>query len=210
MAQVLVLARPLSTFMDRASLMETIRFRLRHRRSGLALEQSHCQQSADEFAEMNLQMVSGEAGWDAICEFMRLLVTVETEELHRVLNISMEDSMKLIIPAMCDSWRRLVLPYQGLPFQVLKIIRMDPNTGLSFMKTLREQACGCSFCEDRFFSQVSRLEELLGPDSGRSFFTVDIAFEHTSLDAFKEFIHPPPAPYRCRYPKFLFSLLAQK
>ena len=136
-ARLLIITKPLSDYMDQASLLETIRIRLRMRRHGLRLEASKCQHSALEFAKMNVKMLMGGDAWDVISKALNLLTTRQSEELHSAFGINVQDSMTPLIVSICDCWRRLVLPFQRMPWQLLRIVDMEPDVGVPFMQGLK-------------------------------------------------------------------------
>lgn len=164
-AKILIATTPLSAFMDRASLMETMRLRMRLRRQGVELASSKVTTTQAEFAAQNLEMVSTEAGWDVVKDMFELITASETDELHDLFNVSLDDTTLPMVSGICDAWRRLIMAYQCLPWRFLQIVRMDSDTGLPFIRKLRAEVQGCDLCKDQFFSEVL-MDFVLNGDEG--------------------------------------------
>ena len=151
----LFLTRPLTRFMDRVSYVETVRQRLLLRRSGLTLRDSNIQETEPDLAELNLQLICGEAGIDVIKEFYNMLAESQLSDDMALWGVSLEECLNAIITGMSDSWRRLVLPFESLPWKSFRILRMPPNTGLEFLRREHQQTSTCAACGDAFFFQAT-------------------------------------------------------
>ena len=154
-AKILVVTRPLSVFMDDVSLVEVAQNRAQLRGLGFKLESSGCQYDRREVARMNLQLLTGETGRKAVDAYTDMLQSPHTSDAwFSQLGVSKQDSLASVFLGLCDAWRRLVLPFQCLPFQFLRIIVYDGSQGLDYAETLAKQTAGCSGCSDRMFSEV--------------------------------------------------------
>ena len=156
------MTQPLSQFMDQVSYVEVAQTRLRLRSSGLELRESRCQQNRAEVALMNLQLVTGGTGNNVADGYCNLL---QLPQSHPVwcsdLGVSKQDCLPLLFVGACDGWRRLVLPYDCMPWQLLKVLSMEPAAALDFAADLQKQHCRCSRCRDSGFSQVGDFSSCL-------------------------------------------------
>ena len=142
--------------MDRVSLVETIRQRVRLRLEGLKLPQSTCPYSAGDLIRMNLEILQGAAGWDTIDQCYQLLISDPTSSpnWHPEYAVPFAPSVPLLIASMCDTWRRLVLPYQNITFGILRLANMDVQEGLEFLWREFSRVQHCPQCCDPFFAEV--------------------------------------------------------
>ena len=159
-----MVTKPLSDLMDQISLVETIRHRLRLRRTGLGLKDSKVQHSERDLAELNLRLVSGEEGEKVLSAFFSSL-TSNLDGQSDVWGIPVVECVDAILLGMSDTWRRLVLPFQCQPWQCFRIARMNADSGLSFLRREQEKVKGCRSCADTFFFQVSWRAAFCFPNS---------------------------------------------
>eukprot|EP00439_Symbiodinium_sp_Y106_P065793 s1996_g10.t1 len=138
--EVPLLYRPLTNFMDQVSYAETAQTRLRLKSIGLELPGSKCPSSRDEVIEVNLNILIGGAGQGAIAEYRKLLESPATaDNWFADLGVSKDDSLPLLLIGICEAWRRLVLPYSSLPWQLLRVARMDVDDALDLVAALQKQ-----------------------------------------------------------------------
>ncbi|CAE7227113.1 unnamed protein product [Symbiodinium sp. CCMP2592] len=108
-----------------------------------------------QVVEMNLNILTGGAGKTAIAEYWQLLRSPATaNNWFADLGVSKNDSLPLLLIGVCEAWRRLVLPYTCLPWQLLLVTRMDVDGALDFAVSLQRQHCGCPRCSDPMFAEV--------------------------------------------------------
>lgn len=157
-----VLSRPLADYMDRLSLVETVRHRSQLRLRGILPETSKCFMTDEQLSEANLAFLTGDAGLTVLQEYMDFLQCPGGELLPDEFNVSQDECFPLVVIGLCDSWRRLVLPFTGLPWTLFRAINIPFNQGLDYMRSLGLRAGACSHCQDQFFSKVSRLLESSG------------------------------------------------
>ena len=144
--------------MDRVSLVETARHRLRLSLQDLKLENSKCKHSEADVVNMNLEILSGEAGWDVVmASYQLLLEEPDSPAWHPHYNLPHHACVGMIFTTLCDSWRRLVLPYQNITYKTLRLATMDAETGLEFLWREKQKVGECSCCQDRYFSMVFEL-----------------------------------------------------
>ena len=156
-AQALVVTRPLTQYMHDVSFVEVAQNRLRLRSSGLDLPDSRCHHTREEVALLNLRIVSGDAGRHAIDEYFRMLQRPQTDdEWFSDLGVSKQQSLHLMLLALCDAWRRLVLPFEAMPWQLFKVIAMEPAHALDYVCVLRREhySTDCHRCSDELFSEA--------------------------------------------------------
>lgn len=165
--------------MDRASLVETVRARLRLCRSGLRLDRSKCACDPDQLAQINLELVSGDAGRDCLRDFMKLFGDGEKQQLLDTFGIPISECLTPVIRTVCDTWRRLVLPYQCLPWQFFRILNMGPEEGLPFIEHQLQKTHQCSLCMDVFFTHAAWLHQ--GCVFGQSFVSNSAIFRSSGL-----------------------------
>ena len=148
--------------MDQVSFVETARHRLRLSLQNLKLENSKCKHSEADVVKMNLEILSGEAGWDVVMSSYQLLLQ-EPDSLswHPYYKLPYHDCVGMIFTTLCDSWRRLVLPYQNITYKTLCLATMDAQAGLEFLWREMQTTGQCSCCQDRYFSLVSELHMIL-------------------------------------------------
>lgn len=143
--------------MDQISFVESVRHRLRLRRSGLSLKDSKVCQTEQDLAELNLRIICGEEGFRTVNEFYRILTDPSARDRLGLWGIDVLDCVDSILLGMSDTWRRLVLPFQCQPWQGFRILRMSAEEGLAFLSEEQAKVRNCQSCADTFFFQVSRL-----------------------------------------------------
>ena len=144
--------------MDQASLVETVRRRLRLRLQGLQLADSKCTSSEEDLVEMNLHILGGEAGWEVVLENYDLLLSDPATDANWCphFGLPFATCAPLLVASMCDSWRRLVLPYQNITCCLLQLAVMDVQDGLELLWREQRKVAACSLCRDRFFAMAPR------------------------------------------------------
>lgn len=141
--------------MDQVSLVETVRHKVYLRSCGLELPQSSCAASEQDLVELNLQVVSGETGWNALCAFHALLEAPEDAECWNPgVHLNFGECFDLVLPAMSNTWRRLVMPYESLPWALFRLVKLDADAALVSLEGLLMQTSQCSKCQDISFSKV--------------------------------------------------------
>ena len=155
MSQCAVLTQPLAHFMDRISLVETIRQRVRLKTQGVQLGDSRCKYTESDLVQMNLQILSGEAGSDVIAAgYSLLLQPPEAAVWYPEFNMPYHESVLALLASMCDSWRRLVLPYQTFTYRILRIASMDADEGLEYIWREHNKVKHCCLCRDQYFAKA--------------------------------------------------------
>ena len=149
----LVITSPLKVYMDSASLVETVRLRVRSRGKGLSLESSSCKQVSDEdFVRMNLSLLTGLDGWLVVDEFFHMLQMPHMlETCYPGCALSLDTCFPLIVAGMADAYRRLVFPSQALPWTLLDVAVLTNEEALSKLQAVDRQ-CSCRRCRDPLFS----------------------------------------------------------
>ena len=146
--------------MDHVSLVETVRHRSRLRLQGLRLPESECTSSDQDLMKMNLHIVTGDAGWETVVHGYELLIADPTSDAKWCPEYEVEFSScaPLLVGSMCDSWRRLVLPYQNVTSAILQVAVMDDfQEGIEFLwREYRKVSC-CNLCRDLYFATTSGL-----------------------------------------------------
>lgn len=155
LAKAIVLTRPISNYIDHLSFVETVRGRLRLRLQGVLPPTSSCTVTEEEFLMANMNILTGDAGLDCLHEYFNVLQTRSDFIWSEDFGITEAECMPLVITAISDCWRRLVLPFWGMPWKLFKIISMDTNDGLKFLQSVGVEAGDCCKCQDRFFGLVS-------------------------------------------------------
>ncbi|CAE7291626.1 unnamed protein product, partial [Symbiodinium sp. KB8] len=154
LAQCVVLTRPLAAFMDRASLVDTVRHRFYLRVRGLN-PPSNCPYGEEELRSMNLDLLTGERGLEVVQQYYHLLLSEpESADWFPEFDLPYTKCILLIFTTMCDSWRRLVLPYQSITSSCLRIASMSSQEGLEFLWREQQKVGACILCKDQHFAQV--------------------------------------------------------
>ena len=154
LAQCVVLTRPLAAFMDRASLVDTVRHRFYLRVRGLN-PPSNCPYGEEELRSMNLDLLTGERGLEVVQQYYHLLLSEpESADWFPEFDLPYTKCILLIFTTMCDSWRRLVLPYQSITSSCLRIASMSSQEGLEFLWREQQKVGACILCKDQHFAQA--------------------------------------------------------
>ena len=105
---------------------------------------------------MNLAVLSGNRGRDVLREYLTLLQAPADHELwYPDLGVSKQESLQVVFFAITDSWRRLILPFKALQYQLLRLVVMEVEEALDYASVLRAQTRGCDNCKDVMFSQAA-------------------------------------------------------
>ncbi len=143
--------------MDHLSLVETVRDRLRLRLQGILPPNSSCKVTQEDFVMANMKILTGDAGLDCLHEYFNVLQMPSDIIWSDDFGITEAECMPLVITAISDCWRRLVLPFWGMPWKLFNLISMDTNDsndGLQFLRSVGMEAGECCKCQDRFFGLV--------------------------------------------------------
>lgn len=136
--------------MDEVSLVETIRHRVFLRCQGLQLPRSKCTASLDDLIRLNWEIISGKGGWKAVSDFHAMLEAPEDSNCFLPWlgssKLRYGDAVELVVPALCSAWKRLVFPYQALPWKIFDIIWLDdPDSVYAKLSELRADSV-CNRC----------------------------------------------------------------
>ena len=157
-----ITTRPLCRYMDKLSFVETAQSRLKLRRQGLSLPNSACTANAAEVIAGNLDILTGKAGVQTVGEYYALLLTPAGDEVwHQGLGVRKEHCLPLILLAVCDTFRRLILPFETLPYQLFGLADMTPREALERAGSLKRQHGGCEFCRDQLFGEAQCVNNTL-------------------------------------------------
>ena len=116
--------------------------------------------SPDELVHKNMRVVTGEAGLEVLLDYHHILQDNDMV-WSRDFGILQDDCLPIVIMAMADSWRRLVLPFSGMPWCIFRLIDMDEEQGTDYLRQVGLQAGSCPKCQDCFFGLVSQLTVLV-------------------------------------------------
>ena len=153
-AQCVVLTAPLAWYMDRASLVETVRHRVYLRVRGLD-PPSTCPHGEDDLRTLNLDLLTGVSGLDVVRQYYTLLTSEPgSAAWHPDFDLPYQDCVLLIFSTVCDTWRRLVLPYQSFTYTCLRVASMSTQEGLEFLWREYQKLDVCNLCRDQQFAQV--------------------------------------------------------
>ena len=130
--------------MDFISLVETTRIRIQMRCRSLALADSKCQCTEDELRTMNWSLFSGEKGRQAVADFTTLLLAPPSDDMYQACQVSFGDVLPHAFPAMCDTWRRMVLPSLKQKTRLLGIGRMNLEDAAQFLRELSQLSMCCA------------------------------------------------------------------
>ncbi|CAE7490171.1 unnamed protein product, partial [Symbiodinium necroappetens] len=134
---------PLATLMDFISLVETARSRAQLRIRSLALPGSQCKYSEEELRDMNWSVLGGAKGEEAVKEFTVLLLASPDEEILQACRVSFPDVLPHVFPAMCDAWRRLVLPTKKQKTRLLGMGRMNTSQAKELLIEMAKMPVCC-------------------------------------------------------------------
>lgn len=124
-------------------------------RAGLNDPNSKCTIDRNQLMNLSLNLVTGKAGTDVVVNFYHLLHAPKEDMWLQGFDLPRESCFDTIVSGMCDAWRRLVLPFSGLPWVVFKVVKMDPEEGLNHLRRIGLQTASCEHCQDRFFTKAS-------------------------------------------------------
>ena len=139
--------------MDKMSFLETVRSRYRMRLSGLALPESKCTRSTqDDMVDLGLEVFLGRAGRAVVAEFGEMLLTAPDDIIWHGLD--KRDCVELLLISGADSFRRLVLPFACLPWQLFGAVKQAPEAAFATLQALTRQHGQCPKCADPMFSKA--------------------------------------------------------
>ena len=150
-----MLTRPITNYMDHLSLLETVRIRTRLRIQNILPQTSKCTMSLEEFGQNATRVLTGEAGMDVLHEYFNILQLPGDLAWSSFFGLNQDECLPITVMGMADSWRRLVLPFQGMPWALFRLIHMDFDQGVEFLRDTGLRTGGCAKCQDPFFGQVS-------------------------------------------------------
>ena len=153
MLKSVVLTRPISNYMDHLSFLETVRIRTRLRLQGI-LSNSQCKMLPDEFILANMRMITGDCGLETIHDYFNILQSPEDLQWSTDFALNPNECLPIVLTAMCDAWRRLVLPFSGMPWKLFRLADMSDEDGLRFLHSSGLEAGSCQKCQDPFFTLV--------------------------------------------------------
>ncbi|CAE7719587.1 unnamed protein product, partial [Symbiodinium sp. CCMP2456] len=142
LGKTLLVYWPLATLMDFISLVETARSRAQLRIRSLALPGSQCNYSEEELRDMNWSVLGGAKGEEAVKDFSTLLLASPDEDILQACRVSFPDVLPHVFPAMCDAWRRLVLPAKKQKTRLLGVGRMDTSHAKECLIQMAKSLCG--------------------------------------------------------------------
>ena len=121
--QAFLLGKPLRTFMDQVSLVETCRARFDSRCLGLSLANSKCTMTHAELLMSSIDIITGHTGRKVVRTFTEVLCADPTDTVWCPWSgpwpmATFESTGALILITMADSWRRLVFARQRQPHEV--------------------------------------------------------------------------------------------
>ena len=155
-ATAAVITAPLSSYMDRLSLVMVAQSRLRLKRQGLMLPDSRCDMTRAEVIMENKRTLTGDAGWDVIVAYQDLLQASPRDTVWRAeLGIRKNDCVAHLLLGIGDAFRRLILAFDCLPYQLFSVIDAeDDEEALQKAEILQQQHCHCKHCKDPLFGEV--------------------------------------------------------
>ena len=157
------MTRPLATYMDEISLVETIRHRLHLRDLGLKLEGSQCKATLENLLEKNLNVVSGKLGEMAVSDLFDILNSPEDSDIWLQWlgsnRLKYNECFPLVVMALCQAWRRLVFPYQAFPYLLFRLAVLDPLEAYIALASHKQSlnhasTATCLGCQDPSFTKV--------------------------------------------------------
>ena len=154
--QALLVTRPLTGYMNTVSLVETVRCRLRMKARGILKASSTCQDVApSELMSMSLRILSGAAGWTVVSEYTTLLQAPASDDMWLSdMGLEKQSCVHLLLIGAADAFRRLILPFESLPWSLFKVINEDDDAAMTSLHTLRMQHRPCDLCWDQLFAAV--------------------------------------------------------
>ena len=143
--------------MDRLSLAETMQNRLKMRRQGLLLpgHASACEDLPYKVAQENLAILTGRAGWETLAEYQSMLLTPAGAQLWNTdLGVYKEQCLSLMLLAIGDGFRRLILPFESMPYQLFRLVHGNLDEAKALAVSLQQQNADCLCCSDPLFAKV--------------------------------------------------------
>ena len=149
------MTRPITNYMNDLSFLETVRQRTRLRFQGILPQSSQCQTTPDEFFAKQAHVLTGKAGEDVLHQYFNILQLPAELLWSPHLGLEQNECLPIVLMAMTDAWRRLVLPFHGLPWSIFRLVNMNLDDGLHFLRSVGLQAGSCPKCQDPFFGKVA-------------------------------------------------------
>ena len=160
-AKAMLVTRPLSAYMNRVSLLEVAQNRMKLRRLGLALPDSRCASDRSDVIQMNKELLTGATGWQVVAGYQALLEAPSNGQAwDAAAGLNKSECINLLLMGVCDSWRRLVLTLDALPFQLFQLIQGSESDALCRAESLLRTHGPCDQCCDPLFSKVTWLVQM--------------------------------------------------
>lgn len=149
---------PLADYMDNVSFVETIRHRTYLRNSGLTLPDSKCRATLHDLIDLNRNIISGATGLKAVRAFLTTLQMSDDADVWMpwmTPKLQYRSCFDMMVEAMANAFRRLVFPFQCLPWSLFKIVGMDCPGALNILRSLdvESRSLGCHCCRDPSFAE---------------------------------------------------------
>ena len=94
------------------------------KRKGLTMTDSECTVDHAGLVNLNLRLLSGAAAKEAIADFQCMLDAPETDDVwYSALGVQKGPSVIMILMGIADTYRRLVLPSECLPWQMFSLLQ---------------------------------------------------------------------------------------
>jgi hypothetical protein len=117
---------------------------------GLSLPKSTCTVTEVELPALNYSLLSGERAMQAVKEFLEVLEAPPSADVWMPwlgkAELSFSGCFDLLVTTMADTWRRLYLPFQSLPWIFFKIAFLEYEEAAQYMEELRTEVEDC--CRD--------------------------------------------------------------
>jgi hypothetical protein len=154
--KALFIGKPFSAFIDHVALVETARQRLLLRAKGVRLPLSKCPATEEHIRSMNLALFSGKRALEITRDYTDILESPPSADhwlpwLGEEGKLSIGGCFLQILSAMCESYRRLYLPYQAFPWKLFQIVEQSVE---QTVVTLAEAKHCPGCCSDAPFTQV--------------------------------------------------------
>eukprot|EP00439_Symbiodinium_sp_Y106_P040833 s1043_g5.t1 len=123
---------------------------------GILKASSTCQDVApSELMSMSLRILSGAAGWTVVSEYTTLLQAPASDDMWLSdMGLEKQSCVHLLLIGAADAFRRLILPFESLPWSLFKVINEDDDAAMTSLHTLRMQHRPCDLCWDQLFAAV--------------------------------------------------------
>lgn len=154
MAKAVVLTRPIANYMDTLSLIETLRHRMRLKDANLLPPTSTCAGTNQDLVSANMRILAGQTGLDVLHEYFSMLQAPCDLVWSPDFGLSQDDCLGDVVMAMCDCYRRLVMPFESCPWQLFKIVDMSSEQGLPYLHGLGLRSSHCRKRCDPSFTEV--------------------------------------------------------